>query len=404
MTTPEQLIASKRKTMIEDIIPMTDIPESPYVTTGETKNEKKLGPETGYQRPLFKKNQWYSRKTEKLITNNIIGKYVCFTYYGENKPKWDEKAMTYLVYQQELCPTTEAKHWQGYVEMNKTSRTYAIWMTLEIPGAFLQKRMAKSGKLAADYCKKDESAIKGTREEHGKISGNGQGYRTDLAAVAKEIIGGKSMKEIAEAFPTEFIKYTRGLKEFKAATETKITIPDPGITLRQWQTELINQIDLMKPSVNRRKGYWIYSKSSGTGKTTTVKYLCWKYGIDNVIIGDFRIDDLAYAYDKHKIIVFNMPRDQEFNGTHRSVLEKVTDGGIIMSRKYESKMKLMDAIVIVFANRPCPHTEMPDRFYELCLDPKDPLQDYDDDFPCQWSFRDKQQDHDPEFLPKEKAT
>ncbi|MGN7614703.1 hypothetical protein ACQZV8_21755, partial [Magnetococcales bacterium HHB-1] len=61
---------------------------------------------------------------------------------------------------------------------------------------------------AIEYCKKD-----GDFYEHGDCPH--QGKRTDLDDVTELIRSGASMKEVAERYPSTFVKYSRGLRDFK---------------------------------------------------------------------------------------------------------------------------------------------------------------------------------------------
>lgn len=303
----------------------------------------------------------------------VVGKYVCFTSYDvDTEPQWCPEKMSYLIFQKEIAPSTGRLHWQGYVEFKTTSRLYAIWKALDKKGAFVAKRKAKNGKAAADYCRKPDTAVKNTQKEYGEITGAGKGHRTDLDTPINIIREGGSLREVAKSSPEALVKYHKGFSVLKELLEDEIKVPMPKIVLREWQKQLIHAIDTMDEIVDRRKGFWIWSKASSTGKTTTMKYIQWKYGLDNVAIGDFRWDDFVYAYKRQKVIVFNLPRDQEMNATQYSVLEKATDGGVVLSRKYESRNKYINAIVIVFANQPPPHTRLPDRFIEINLDPERP--------------------------------
>lgn len=319
-----------------------------------------------------------SRQTELQKKNFVVGKYVCFTSYDLlTEPIWDEKIMDYLIFQKEICPDTGRQHYQGYVEFKKTARLHSIWESLGKKGCHVETRKAKDGKKAADYCRKPETAVPGSQKEFGKLQGSGQGFRTDLEKPTKMLLAGKSLKELAMEHPVAFIKHSRGFQELQRILRPEIKIPKPEIKLRPWQERIISEIDSMS-TVDRRKGIWIWSRASGTGKSTTIKYLMWKYGTENIIPGVFKWDDFLYAYNKQKVITFNIPRGYTLNDTHYAVLEKSTDGGVVLSGKYQSETKFIDAIVLVFANCKPPHERLPDRFIEICLDPiagPDPVQD-----------------------------
>lgn len=340
----------------------------------ETKDEIKMAE---WKAPFFKPSngKWYSREDEKLIRNGTFGKNIIFTYFGESKPKWKPDILNYLCFQREICPETKRLHWQGYAEFKVNTRLYNIWSTLEIGGAYCVNRKAPNGQDCRAYCSKAESGIAGTFEEFGQIQANGKGYRTDLAKVTRDIAEGKTEREIAILYPEAVVKYSRGLKEYRNLVTQEMKVPMPRVTLKEWQLYVIERIKAFEPFECRRKGFWIWSQLSGTGKTTTIRILQSMFGLEKIGIGDFRWDDMIYAYKNEQVLCFNIPREHDINDTHRAVLERTTDGGIVLSRKYESKRKNLDALVIVFANRACPHDKLPDRFTEICLDPQELIEE-----------------------------
>lgn len=345
---------------------MTD--QSPYV-------------ETTWKRP-FKdlKGKWYARETEKLIKNCNFGKYICFTYYGEDEPKWKPETMHYLVFQRETCPETKRLHWQGYVEFKHSNRLYTVWDELECHGARCANRKAPTGEQAAAYCKKTETAIAGSGKEYGTIHGKGRGFRTDLFKVAEAIKGGASETEIATQYPDAVLKYHRGLAELRKLTTPELKVPMPEVKLYPWQETLIQAVKNFKPFECRRKIWWIHGPHE-IGKTTTIRILQSTFGLATIGLGDIRWDDMIYAYKGEKVLVFNLPKAQDLNSTLMSVLERASDGGVVLSRKYESKQKWLDALVIVFSNQPCPETELTKRCIKIDLTPPelvDKMQDHDE--------------------------
>lgn len=79
----------------------------------------------------------------------------CFTYHGANAPV-QGVGVTYLVAQQEECPTTGKVHWQGYAEFKNPKTIPAAQKAMEIEGAHMEKRKGTPTE-AAEYCKKEES-------------------------------------------------------------------------------------------------------------------------------------------------------------------------------------------------------------------------------------------------------
>lgn len=132
----------------------------------------------------------------------------CFAHFGD-EPQWDEKVMTYLVYQLEKCPSTEKLHYQGYCELRnqRTPKGVAKYF----PGKEVKCQVRKgTAQQAAAYCKKEESREE-MFKEYGSISE--QGKRTDIEAVTNEIKKNVSMRQIASSYAPQFVKYHRGFRE-----------------------------------------------------------------------------------------------------------------------------------------------------------------------------------------------
>lgn len=139
----------------------------------------------------------------------MAARNLCFTInnYSENEiddlANWDQ--VTYLVYGKEVGDNG-TPHLQGYVEF-KTNKKYGT-IKKKIPRAHMEARKG-TAKQAADYCKKD-----GNFTEVGEISN--QGKRTDLDTVCDMIKEGKRMREVAQAEPSTYVKFHKGLHALKS--------------------------------------------------------------------------------------------------------------------------------------------------------------------------------------------
>ena len=154
--------------------------------------------------------------------------------YNEIK-EWIDKLAAeekYGIVCKETAPTTGTPHLHGYLEFKNDMR----WGTLKniLPRANLQKRKGKPHQVIA-YCKKD-----GSYYENGTPSKQGQ--RTDIDDAADLIKQGKSIKEVANEYPSTYIKFHKGLERLKALQFTNRS--------------------------ERPKVFW-YWGTSGTGKTYT---------------------------------------------------------------------------------------------------------------------------------------
>nr|WDW25734.1 MAG: replication-associated protein [Canine circovirus] len=139
--------------------------------------------------------------------------YYMFTL---NNPDSDElppaflEAAKYIAWQREQG-AEGTPHLQGYIALKKPMRITALRRLL--PAHFEGRRGTHD--QAKDYVTKEDSRQAGPWF-HGDDSTipRKRGERTDLKAVAARIDEGASYKDIAVEFPSEFIKYHRGVREY----------------------------------------------------------------------------------------------------------------------------------------------------------------------------------------------
>lgn len=119
------------------------------------------------------------------------------------------------------------------------------------PRAYLDK--AESFDASKKYCSKTDTRVAGPFRMGEEPA---QGKRTDLEELAKKVIGGTRIEEIAMEAPSDFIKYHKGLQALE---------------------NLVQKNRITKPT---NTWYW---GLAGTGKTSRV---IDKHGADNVYIKD----------------------------------------------------------------------------------------------------------------------
>ena len=145
-------------------------------------------------------------------------RFICFTIHEEPETFYDywmvndmPQGVSYLVYQLEKAPETGKIHVQGYAEA-KYGKSWEAWKK-----AFNSKSMHIEGRRgsaaqAAEYCQKEDSRVM-PPVERGEISK--QGKRSDLDEAALLIKMGGQLQAVAEAYPTQFIRYHSGFKALK---------------------------------------------------------------------------------------------------------------------------------------------------------------------------------------------
>lgn len=110
----------------------------------------------------------------------------------------------YLVYGRETGESG-TPHLQGYIIFESTKRLSALKKIHQQAHWEIAKGNSQQ---ASDYCKKDGDYV-----EQGVLSQ--QGKRTDLEKACDMIKEGQSLQTVAEECPSTFVKFGRGLRDFK---------------------------------------------------------------------------------------------------------------------------------------------------------------------------------------------
>lgn len=128
----------------------------------------------------------------------------CFTDYFRKRKLYDDIECEYLIVGEEICPKTKKVHWQGFIYFANARSFESVKKLLDKIHVEICKGTAKAN---IDYCSKDDNIVieKGTRPNQGK--------RSDIQKVAESVLSGKSMKEIAQEHPVQFIKHYRGIEK-----------------------------------------------------------------------------------------------------------------------------------------------------------------------------------------------
>lgn len=147
-----------------------------------------------------------------------------FTWYEVDKvPFWNPDKMVYMIFQPEMCPTTNRLHFQGYVAFKRSMKIGMVKKALMSKTVHVEP-IHGTPDQARHYCMKPvEGCVckhcvgEGVRIEGGEISefGDfailGQGKRSDLENVVKDIKEGKGLKEIVNNHTSAAIRYYKGI-------------------------------------------------------------------------------------------------------------------------------------------------------------------------------------------------
>lgn len=135
---------------------------------------------------------------------------------------------TYCVYQLEIGDETSRLHYQGYMEFTGVKRW--AWLHRNCDGLEPANFFVRRGTQAEaiNYAMKSETKVDGPWE-WGRKKESESGKRTDLLHVKRAIDDGQSMAYVADNFFGTFLRYNKGLKEYKRIKTGK----------RDWPMELV---------------------------------------------------------------------------------------------------------------------------------------------------------------------
>jgi len=267
----------------------------------------------------------------------------------------------YLVYGQEIAPTTGTPHLQGYVSFVERKRI--AWVRNLFQGAHVELARG-TPQQCRDYSIKD-----GDFTEFGDFASIPfQGKRTDIDEFREwltEQTEYPTNAHIAINFTTLYVRYATRLLELR-----DFIFPNPVLETAEyrfgWQANLA--ATLAQPPVNDRKIKFFVDPVGGAGKTWFIR----KYLTDNddgMFLSIGKRDDLAYAVDRTKrVFLINVPRDQ-MQYLQYGILESIKDR-LVFSTKYMSvtKRMLYPTHVCVFSNEQPDLTKLSaDRFDILNL-------------------------------------
>lgn len=185
--------------------------------------ERDTLPRSLFVSSLHRKNTCFSMR--KRMVRSQARNY-CFTLNNYNEDEVEALKTIehkYMVIGKEVGEQG-TPHLQGYIEFYKPKDMSALKKVNE---RIHWERRLGTAREAAAYCKKESNFY-----EHGEISR--QGERTDLKRVATMVREKKTLKEIAEECPVEYIKYNRGICALIASAREPRSLDSPPVVLWLW--------------------------------------------------------------------------------------------------------------------------------------------------------------------------
>lgn len=259
----------------------------------------------------------------------IKNRNYCFTSFKE-KLTPDMGQCKYVIFGIEICPKTNKRHLQGYIELFNPCRIKKVQQLLGDNVAHIEIRRGTRDE-ARSYCMKDEKY-----EEFGKWNTVGQGRRQDLIDLVSKIENGASDYELLKENPEQvfsyekFIKNTRNILKQQKFENYKKEFTE-NFKPNDIQSKIITQLEKQ----NERQITWVYDPIGNTGKTWLSKFLVGQGGIR---FTNGKNTDISYAYNGEDICVFDFSRSLE-DRINYDIIEQLKNG-MVFSNKYESKCKM----------------------------------------------------------------
>jgi hypothetical protein len=178
----------------------------------------------------------------------------------------------YLIFGKEVGENG-TPHLQGYVEFENSCKLRITAAKARFEGLGLRGYHLEVAKGSAaqniTYCSKDNDFI-----EHGERP-KGQGKRTDLDVVCEEIKGGASMYDIADRYPSQFVKFGNGLEKL--------------IQIRTKRRFFKTEVWWLWGPTGTGKSRWAWDQCPDAYmKCSTHKWWSGYFGQEEVIMDDYR--------------------------------------------------------------------------------------------------------------------
>lgn len=286
---------------------------------------------------------------------------------------FSERDVRYAIWQKEKCPDTGRIHYQLYLEGSRPHR-FKKWKEIVGHDAHIEEAR-KPREACIKYCSKEATRVEGEEwHEFGERDVN-KGGRPPTKEEALRVILQRIASIGLDGFREEdVVKYTLYKREIHAAlneqrrldVEKAQKAAFSAAALLPWHQSLLNTIDELIRTEDRRKIIWVWSADGNQRKSWMAAYLRVMRGA--VPLGA-KLDAAQMIYNGEPLVTFDIPRSQyEFIGHFYTLAETLRNGEIVSS-KYMSEVKVFNPPVIVFfANqRPDYNKWSADRLIEFNL-------------------------------------
>lgn len=280
-----------------------------------------------------------------------------FTHYDvlDIAKIWEvsQGAISYVGGQVEKCPSSGRLHLQGIVIFSKkvglkTAQSLLL-SAKNGDGKYVlhTEPVLTDSETLKKYCSKDKTKVEGFKE-YGVFTyvkrNTVEGQQHILESFIDDIKNGMSLEDLRLRHSSMYLNYN---KQFVELYNEYYPIGEvENIELFEWQKDLLMKLEGVP---EHRKIYWYYDPIGGKGKSTFTNWYCQKYG--NTFITDGGCHkDIAFAYERQRVVIFDYPRDTSPDSVNYSTMECFKNQRM-SSSKYQSVLKQFSRPhVVVFAN------------------------------------------------------
>lgn len=257
--------------------------------------------------------------------------------------------IVHCVYQEEQCPETKKMHLQGHIIFKHPVSMKKVKKVLRSESVHLEQMKGRPID-SYKYCTKDDSHPEdGIREEFGEMPK--QGKRNDILRAQELIEQGASFDEVEKECFGVTIKYKQYIESAirkKSTQKLKESIIEKYSEV-EWKPFQQEIIDICSGEPDKRKVYWYYEEDGNTGKSFLTRYMIAKENA--VLFTGGKVQDILYAYNNERVIIFDLPRTYADNLDHIYTCIENFKNGQYLSTKYNSEMRIFEIPhIIVFSN------------------------------------------------------
>lgn len=275
---------------------------------------------------------------------------MCTSFDVGNELYLDEDFFKFAKWQKERCPETNKEHYQIYVEARKPMR-FRQWKRV-LGDHFHIEEARKVRDACIKYCSKEETRVDGPwtfGEEQQNVGGRPATRESSIRVILQRIdeIGSEEYKKEDLISYSMYRREIHAYEALKRTEKTNARLKEEfgAAVLLQWHQRLLNVIDDLIATKDRRKIIWVWSIGGNKHKSWMAAYLRVMRGA--VPLGG-KLDAAQMIYNGEPLVTFDIPRAQyEFIGHFYTLAETLRNGEIVSS-KYMSEVKIFDPPVIVF--------------------------------------------------------